>query len=42
MGKDKLSQDKPAEVVERIIERLEGDGPYANPQLARRMRAGRA
>ena len=37
-GKDKMSQDKPVEVVERIIDQLEGDGPYANPRLARRMR----
>lgn len=39
VGKDKMSQDKPAEVVERIIGELEGEGLYANPPLARRMRA---
>jgi transcriptional regulator len=38
-GKDKMSQDKPAEVVDRVITELEGAGPYANPELARRMRA---
>ena len=41
VGKEKMSQDKPAEVVERIIENLEGDGPYANPELAQRMRENR-
>lgn len=40
-GKEKMSQDKPAEVVDRIIDALEGDGPYANPALAGRMRAAR-
>jgi transcriptional regulator len=34
----KLSQNKQPEVVERIIERLEGDGSYANPALAGEMR----
>lgn len=42
VGKDKMSQDKPADVVQRIIAQLEGDGPYANPALARRMRAVRS
>jgi transcriptional regulator len=41
-GKDKMSQDKPADVVARIVENLDGDGPYANPELARRMRATHA
>ncbi len=30
----KLSQNKPPEVVERIIDGLRGDGPYASPALA--------
>ena len=34
----KLSQNKPIEVVERIIAELEGDGPYSHPGLAREMR----
>ena len=34
----KLSQNKPAEVVDRIIDELEGDGPYAHDGLAREMR----
>lgn len=34
----KLSQNKPAEVVERIISALESDGPYSHPGLAREMR----
>jgi transcriptional regulator len=41
VGKEKMSQDKPAEVVERVIGALEGDGPYANAPLAARMRAVR-
>lgn len=34
----KLSQNKPLEVVERIVAELEGDGPYNHPGLAREMR----
>jgi len=34
----KLSQSKPEGVVRRIVAELEGDGPYAQPQLAREMR----
>lgn len=34
----KLSQNKQPEVVDRIIDRLEGDGSYANPALAGEMR----
>ncbi|GAB3404951.1 FMN-binding negative transcriptional regulator [Schumannella luteola] len=34
----KLSQNKPAEVRERVIAELEGDGPYAQPALAAEMR----
>jgi len=36
--KAKLSQDKPPEVVRRVVAELEGDGPYAAPALAREMR----
>ncbi len=35
----KLSQDKPAGERERIVAGLEGAGPYANPALAKLMRA---
>lgn len=34
----KLSQNKRPEVVERVIDSLEGDGGYANPALAGEMR----
>lgn len=34
----KLSQNKPAGVVARIVDELEGDGPYAHDGLAREMR----
>jgi transcriptional regulator len=34
----KLSQNKTPEVIERIIEALEGDGPYASQPLADEMR----
>lgn len=37
-AKNKMSQDKPAEVVERIIAALRAPGPYANDALADRMR----
>lgn len=36
-GKDKMSQDKPEEVVARILTRLRAPGPYRNPELAARM-----
>lgn len=38
VAKEKMSQDKPAEVVDRIIAALERPGPYQNLPLARRMR----
>lgn len=38
VAKRKLSQNKPAETVETVIAELEGDGPYAQPELAREMR----
>ncbi|MER3388974.1 MAG: FMN-binding negative transcriptional regulator [Microcella sp.] len=34
----KLSQNKPQPVARRIIDELEGDGPYAQSELAREMR----
>lgn len=41
VGKEKMSQDKPPEVVDRILSHLDGDGPYANAALADRMRTVR-
>ncbi|TFB90500.1 FMN-binding negative transcriptional regulator [Cryobacterium algoricola] len=38
IAKSKLSQNKPAETVDRIIGELEGTGPYASPALAAEMR----
>ncbi|WP_419819078.1 FMN-binding negative transcriptional regulator [Glaciibacter flavus] len=38
VAKDKMSQNRPAATVERIITELEGDGPYASTELAREMR----
>lgn len=38
VAKRKLSQNKPADVVETVIAELEGDGPYAQPELAAEMR----
>lgn len=37
-AKNKMSQNRPAETVERIIGELRGDGPYASPTLAAEMR----
>jgi transcriptional regulator len=37
-AKEKMSQDKPAEVVDRITAALDAPGPYQNPKLAERMR----
>lgn len=36
-AKEKMSQDKPAEVVDRVIAALNSPGPYENPRLAARM-----
>ena len=36
-AKEKMSQDKPAEVVDRVIDALGDPGPYRNPALAARM-----
>ncbi len=38
IAKRKLSQNKPADVVETVIAELSGDGPYAAPALAAEMR----
>jgi transcriptional regulator len=38
VAKNKMSQNRPAETVDRIIDELEGDGPYASPALAAEMR----
>lgn len=40
-GKNKMSQNRPAETVERIIHELEHGGHYASPELAREMRRAR-
>ncbi|HKT55535.1 MAG TPA: FMN-binding negative transcriptional regulator [Microbacterium sp.] len=37
-AKRKMSQNKPADLVERVIAELQGDGPFAHPQLAAEMR----
>jgi transcriptional regulator len=37
-AKAKLSQNKPAEIVDTVIDRLENGNVYANPELAREMR----
>lgn len=37
-AKEKMSQDKPAAVVDRVIAALGEPGPYRNPDLAARMR----
>ena len=38
VAKRKLSQNKPAETIEAVIAELDGDGPYAQHELAREMR----
>jgi transcriptional regulator len=37
-AKNKMSQNRTDEIRERIIDELEGDGPYASADLARQMR----
>lgn len=37
-AKEKMSQDKPDEVVDRVTAALDAPGPYRNPALAERMR----
>jgi len=38
VAKRKMSQNKPPEIVDLVLGELEGDGPYASPDLAREMR----
>ncbi|MDR5699872.1 FMN-binding negative transcriptional regulator [Agromyces aerolatus] len=38
VAKNKMSQNKPRETVDRIIAELDGDGPYASAALAAEMR----
>ncbi len=38
VAKRKLSQNRPAEIVETVIAELSGDGPFAQPALAVEMR----
>lgn len=38
VAKNKMSQNKPDEVVDTVIRELSGDGPYASPWLAAEMR----
>jgi transcriptional regulator len=40
-AKNKMSQNKPAETVDRIITELDGTGPYASATLAAEMRRSR-
>jgi transcriptional regulator len=37
-AKEKMSQDKPVEVIDRVTAQLDQPGPYQNPALAERMR----
>jgi transcriptional regulator len=41
-AKEKMSQDKPVDIIERITTALDAPGPYLNPALAERMRRVRA
>jgi len=38
VAKNKMSQNRPAETVDRIVDELSGDGPYASSALAAEMR----
>ena len=38
VAKSKLSQNRPAETVDVILDQLEGEGPYSQPALAAEMR----
>jgi len=38
-AKEKMSQDKPAAVIARVVEALRRPGPYENPRLAARIAA---
>ncbi|WP_144877581.1 FMN-binding negative transcriptional regulator [Microbacterium sp. 1.5R] len=41
VAKRKLSQNKPTDTVDAVIDALEGGGPYAHPELAAEMRRAR-
>lgn len=41
VGKNKMSQDKPAAAVDRVLQALQRPGPYRSPELAERIRAAR-
>ncbi|NQX10098.1 FMN-binding negative transcriptional regulator [Microbacteriaceae bacterium VKM Ac-2855] len=41
VAKRKMSQNKPATIVDRVLAELDGDGPYASTGLAREMRLAR-
>lgn len=38
VAKQKMSQNRPPEVIDEVIKQLEGEGPYASKELAREMR----
>lgn len=38
VAKQKMSQNRPPEVIDEVINQLEGQGPYASEELAREMR----
>lgn len=38
VAKQKMNQNKPDHIIDQVIDELEGDGPYASPELAREMR----
>ena len=42
VAKQKMSQNKPAEIVRTVLGELEGRGPYASTELAREMRLAHA
>jgi transcriptional regulator len=42
VAKRKLSQNRPAETVDHIVDMLRGEGPHANPALADEMARARA
>jgi transcriptional regulator len=42
VGKRKLSQNRPAETVDHIVDMLRAEGPHANPALATEMARARA
>ena len=38
VAKQKMSQNRPPDVIKEIVRQLEGNGPYASPELAREMK----